>query len=286
MARDLKDKVILITGASAGIGAATAVACAQAGMHVTLAARRQDRLRDVAERIEALGQRALPVACDVARDEDMQRLFESSWQAFGRLDALFANAGYGLCAAVMDTPDDQHRAIFETNYFGTVRCLRHALPQLRATPDGLRHLLICSSSLSEIGLPMYGAYSATKAAQDALASALRGELAHEGVAVTSVHPAGTRTEFFEVAGGPLGVSNTPPMMMQSPQRVAACIVRALRRPRAEVWPLPIVRLLMALSTAAPSLAAWAMRYYAARYRKEMAVPGPRKGQTAGKGIEE
>lgn len=257
MTRDLQDKVIVITGASAGIGAATAIRCAQAGMHVVLAARRQEQLHSVAQQIEQQGRRTLVVPCDVSRDEDVIGLFEQAWEAFGRVDVAFANAGYGLASGVLDTSDEQHRAIFETNYFGTVRVIHQAVPYLRRTPDGLGHLLICSSAASEIGLPWYGAYSATKAAQDSIAGALRCEL-QDVIVVTTVHPVGTLTEFFDTAermagGSGPGRPNTPRAFTQRPDTVARKIVRAIHRPRAEVWPSPMARVGLAVATLLPGL---------------------------------
>lgn len=255
--RELRGKVILITGGSSGIGAATALACARAGMDVTLAARRGDKLRDIAERIEALGRRALTVPCDVRRDDDVNDLFAAHWQAFGRLDACYANAGYGLLRSLEDTTAQQHRDIFETNYWGTIRTIHAALPSLRNTPDGLKHLLICSSAASEIGLPMFGPYCATKAAQDSIAGALRCEVRHEGIHVTSVHPVGTKTEFFTTAQRVSGDAepgiHTPRSLSQTAEHVADRTLAVLRRPRAELWPSPLARLGLAGATALPGL---------------------------------
>lgn len=257
MARDLRDKVIVITGASAGIGAGTAIQCAEAGMDVVLAARREEKLREVAEQIEQRGRKVLAVQCDVTLDQDVEALFERAWETFGRVDVAFANAGYGLASSVLDTTDAQHRAIFETNYFGTVRVIHAAIPYMRRTPEGLRHLLICSSAASEIGLPWFGAYSATKAAQDSIAGALRCELQND-IEVTSIHPVGTNTEFFDTAermagGSGPGMVNTPKPFTQRVDTVARKIRRALYRPRAEVWPSPMVRLGLALATLMPGL---------------------------------
>jgi short-subunit dehydrogenase len=266
MTRNLGQKLIVITGASSGIGAATAIACARAGMDVVLAARRVEKLESVARQIESLGRRVLSVPCDVNRDEDVEQLFDRAWQAFGRLDAAFANAGYGLHGSVVDTGLQAHRDIFETNYYGTLRTLQAAVPYLRRTDASLKHLLICSSVVSEVGIPMLGAYCATKAAQDSIAGAMRAELADEGIHVTSVHPVGTTTEFGEQArahstdkkAAERG-SNTPKAFTQTADHVADKIVRALRRPRPEVWPSPLARYAAALTTASPSLTAWIMR---------------------------
>ena len=266
MPRDLTDKLIVITGASSGIGAATALSCARAGMDVVLAARRVEKLEEVKKQVEALGRKALAVACNVNQDEDVQRLFDQAWQTFGRLDAAFANAGYGVFGSVMDTDLQIHRDIFETNYFGTLRTLRAATPYLFQTSDSLKHLLICSSVASELGVPRFGAYCATKASQDCIAGAMRAELADEGIVVTSVHPVGTKTEFGDQARAKsankqeaVKDSNTPRAFTQSAEHVAGCIVRALRQPRPEVWPSPLARYAVAFATANPRFAAWLMR---------------------------
>ena len=261
MPRNLQNKVIVITGASSGIGAATAKACAEAGMRVVAAARRIEKLQAI---IAPMGDRGLAVACDVDRDSDVKHLFETAREHFGRVDAIFANAGYGLTMPVDQTTDEQTRAIFETNFHGTMRCIRFGLPLLRATDDGLKHMLICSSAASEIGVPGYGVYAATKAAQDSIAQAMRAELHHEKIYVTSVHPVGTRTEFFTTAAKQSNKpatkgTNTPTLLEQTPDHVAKKVVRALRRPRAEVWPLGIARFALGFATLFPGLTAWALR---------------------------
>lgn len=257
MSRTLTGKTIVITGGSAGIGAATALRAADAGMDVALGARRAEKLAEVAEEVRQRGRKAVAVTCDVTVDADVQRLFDTAWEQLGRVDAVFANAGYGLHGSVLELDEQAHRDLFETNYWGTVRTLKAAYPRLRQTASGLKHVLICSSAASEIGIPMMGAYCATKAAQDALAGALRGELADAGYAVTSVHPVGTKTEFFDVVNRrsprERESSNTPAFMMQTPDDVAKAVVKALRRPTPEVWPLPVARLGLALTTLLPSV---------------------------------
>ena len=268
MPRDLSDKIILITGASSGIGAATAIACAEAGMHVSLVARRGDQLEQQARAIERLGRKGQFFSADVCNESDMRRAFEACWSQFGRLDAVFANAGYGQIVDVLDMSEADERAMFETNYFGTTRTLRLGTAMMRQTPDGLKHLMVCSSAASEIGLPTLGVYSATKAAQDSVAGALRAELYDEGFAVTSVHPIGTKTDFMRVAGESEN-KNTPAMFQQTPEKVARHLVATLRRPKPEVWPSTTTRLALALGTASPRFAAWAMRRH---YRKLKATP--------------
>ncbi|MEM9346957.1 MAG: SDR family NAD(P)-dependent oxidoreductase [Planctomycetota bacterium] len=263
MARDLTNKAILITGASSGIGAATAIACARAGMNVSLIARRGDKLQALAAEVAALGRKAHFFTADVRNTDDMKRAFADAWAQLGRLDAVFANAGYGQIVNVLEMTEYDERQMFETNYFGTTRTLRMAAPLMRQTPDSLRHLLVCSSAASEIGLPTLGVYSATKAAQDSVAGALRSELHGEGFKVTSVHPIGTKTDFMSVAGE-AGNKNTPVALQQTPEKVARHLVKALRKPRPEVWPSAMTRVGLALGTLSPRFAGWAMRRH---YRK-------------------
>ncbi|MEM9753615.1 MAG: SDR family NAD(P)-dependent oxidoreductase, partial [Planctomycetota bacterium] len=197
MARDLTDRVLVITGASSGIGAATALLAAEAGMHVTLAARRADKLMHVAKQVADRGRKAHFFTCNVANPQDVRRLFDETLQRFGRVDAAFANAGFGMEQDAHTVPLADHRKMFEVNYWGTVYTLHEALRSMTKTADGLNHLLVTSSCLSEMGPPKYGPYAATKAAQDSLAQAMRAELHGRGSDVTTVHPVLTKTDFFD-----------------------------------------------------------------------------------------
>jgi len=247
---DPKDRVIVIAGASSGIGAATAIECGKMGMKVVLAARRIDKLKAVADRV---GPSAISIECDVTKDEDVQRLVDQTIEKCGRLDVMFANAGYGLFAPVLETTEQEMRDIFETNFWGTIRCIQKAAPVMQRGG----HIVICSSGASEISVPFYGFYAATKAAQDSIGGALRAELTDRGIFVTTVHPVGTKTSFFDVvtevsreAGHGL---NTPAPMVQTPEHVARRIAKCLRRPRPEVWPSNGARFGVAIMTAFPRL---------------------------------
>ncbi|MBL9033012.1 MAG: SDR family oxidoreductase [Phycisphaerae bacterium] len=251
---ELRDRPIAITGASSGIGLATALACARAGMPVALAARRADRLDDAVRTIQAAGGRAIAVACNVDTPGDPERLIASTIKAFGGIYAVFANAGYGLDRAMHECSDADVRAIFETNFFGCLATIRPALAPMLAARRG--HVLVCSSCLAKMGTPFHGAYSATKAAQDHVARAMRIELAGTGVFVSSVHPIGTRTELFdlmEARSGQKRALRSPVSLMQPPERVAHAIVRCLRRPRGEVWTSAPARWAFALSGLFPTL---------------------------------
>jgi len=235
---ELHGKPIVITGASSGIGRATAIACAGAGMPVVLGARRETMLRDAVEQITRAGGRAVAVPCDVTDPAACERLIQAGVDAFGSVYAVFANAGYGFERAMHETSQAKLRAIFETNFWGTMNVIYPALPRMIADRSG--HILICSSCLGKLPIPYYGHYSATKAAQNHVGRAMRLELAEFGVHVSTVHPIGTKTEFFDTAKARSGddevlTSHSPDVFMQSPAFVAKKIVACLRRPRAEVW---------------------------------------------------
>jgi len=285
MPRSLQNKTILISGASSGIGRATALACAWAGMNVSIGARRTDKLEKLAKQISELNRKAHFFTCDVSKPAEVKAWVEEAYTALGRIDAVYANAGYGQVCPAMEMSISQHRAMFEVNYFGTVHLLREALPYLGTTPDGLKHLLICSSCLSELAPPANGVYAATKAAQDMLAQSMRAELAGEGYAVTSIHPVGTKTEFFDQAKKNTDPKyaqsmDTPDFLMQTPEKVAKRIVGALRRPRAEVWPMRTARFAAAVATALPGVTAWALRKgYEKQTGQAATASAPAKGDS-------
>jgi short-subunit dehydrogenase len=254
MSVDLRGKPIAITGASSGIGWATALACARAGMPVAAAARRAGRLHELVAKITASGGRAVSVECDVTSPGDCERLVERTRAEFGSIYSVFANAGHGLYQAVSDTTDQQMREIFEVNFFGTLSTIRPALGPMRAAGAG--HVLVCTSCLSRLPLPWHGAYSATKAAQEHVARALRVELHGTGVHVSTVHPVSTLTEFSAASRARAGQPAKPaesPIAKQTPERVAAAVVRCLRRPKPEVWTSRATRVMFAVASLLPRL---------------------------------
>lgn len=269
MPADLTDRVLIVTGASSGIGAATAQAAAQAGMRVALAARRAERLEQVAERIRQTGGQALAVPTDVTDGQQVQNLIDQTVDHFGRLDALFANAGFGVLHPLAEPDGGIEQRVWDVNYFGTLRCIRAAVPAMQKQGGG--HLIICSSIVGRTGLPYYGTYAATKAAQHALAASLALELEPDRIHVSAVYPIGTRTEFFRVAAHENGrdalEENTPEIAQQSPQQVARSIVRCLRRPTSEVWPSRIGRRAMLLWTRFPRFYRFCFRFHARKCRK-------------------
>jgi 3-oxoacyl-[acyl-carrier protein] reductase len=259
--RELKDMVVAITGASAGIGRALAVELHRHGARLALAARREDAL--VALNAE-LGGGHLIHRCDVALADECAAFIAAAQSRFGRIDTLVCNAGYGIARRIEEMTPAQWQAIIATNLYGTTECIRAALPAMltqNLRDDCRAQVMIVSSCLARRAGPEGGAYAATKAAQLSVAEALRVELVEQKIAVTSVHPIGTATEFWDAAksiGGraPLRSANEP---TQSAATVAERMVAAIRRPRPEVWPYPLARLVFSFTTLFPSFTDRAVR---------------------------
>jgi short-subunit dehydrogenase len=260
MRRSLRDMKVLITGASAGIGKGLAEALSSPGARLALAARRLERL----EQLNAqLGGRHVCMQADVSKADDCQRFVAHAAEALGRIDTLVCNAGFGILRAVHETSADQFEQIFRTNVAGTMDCIRAAVPMMlkQDLRDGWRgQIMIVSSGAARRGLPYAGVYSATKAAQLSLAEALRVELAPRRIAVTSVHPIGTQTDFFDVAEkvSDRKLASTGGGHRHSVERVVLGMVRAIENPRREVWSSTLARSLLALNALIPAVGDFAM----------------------------
>lgn len=244
-------RVIAITGASAGIGRATALRLARDGASVAICARRKEHLEAVAAEIERAGGRALPIVADVTREEDMQRLVACTVERFGALDVMMCNAGFGIAGAIDDITPEQMRRIVDVNYMGTYHAARASLPIFRRQAHG--HVIVISSIVGKRGVPYVGAYAATKFAQAGLAECLRAELAGSRIHVTVVYPVSTDTEFFDVMSRETGTKVT---RAHGPRQhvsvVADAIARAIERPVAEVFPHFTSRALVWANAFAPA----------------------------------
>jgi NADP-dependent 3-hydroxy acid dehydrogenase YdfG len=188
----MADKVFLITGASSGIGAATARHAANAGYRLVLAARSQDKLDALAAELGG-PERALAVRCDVTEWADQQALFARAHEAFGRVDVAFANAGFGARRGFLEESVEHWRSMVLTNVYGAALTVRAAIPALKDTRG---HLLLTSSAAGRRVIPG-SLYSCTKWAVTAMGEAVRQELDGTGVRVTVVEPGGVDTPFFD-----------------------------------------------------------------------------------------
>ena len=242
-------KVVAITGASAGIGRATAIRLARDGAAVAICARRQDRLEDTARQIVAAGGQALPILADVTSDDAMRQFARQTVDRVGHLDVMMCNAGYGIYGESESIPPDQMHALMNVNDFGTFFAARAAIPVFKRQNSG--HLIVVSSIVGKRGIPFMGAYSATKFAQVGLAESIRAELVDTPIKVSIVFPISTETEFFEVMTGHSGFATRASGPRQTPDDVAEAIARALEHPKPEIYPLRTARGLAILNTLAP-----------------------------------
>jgi uncharacterized protein len=243
--------VVAITGASAGIGRATAVRLARDGASVAMCARRSDRLEDTAEAVRQAGGTPLAIVADVTDDAGMRRFVDDSVKRFGRLDAMLCNAGYGIYGSIDQIPAEEMRRVMDVNYLGTYHAARAAIAAFRQQQRG--HLLIVSSVVGKRGIPYMGAYAATKFAQAGLAECLRAELRDTGIHVSVVFPVSTETEFFEVMTRRSGFATRASGPRQSAEDVAEAIARGLRSRAPEIYPFRAARGLVLLNAVAPGL---------------------------------
>lgn len=244
---DFAGKVAIVTGASTGIGYETALAFAQAGARVVLAARSETKLRALVEDHPELRDRVLVIPTDLTRDDDVQQLVERTLAAFGRIDILVNNAGMGLRASAWESRPEDTRRVMEVNFFGAVRCTKAVLPHLKRQRSG--QIVNVGSILSLIATPHSSIYCSSKFALRAFSDALRLELKPEGIDVILIMPGYTATPFF----GNMIHHNMPPRVTsfkgQHPRHVAKVILRACAHRKREV-----------VLTAPAILGAWTKRF--------------------------
>ena len=263
----VRDAVVIVTGASAGIGRETALEFARQGARVVLAARREDRLHALATEIAALGGEALVAPTDVARSADIDRLVRVTLDRFGRIDVLVNNAGFGFSGTIEETTEADMRELMDVNYMSAFNATRAVLPHMRARRRG--HIVNVASVVGKIAFPFHGAYSATKFAMIAMTEALRGELDGSGVTATVVLPGTTRTEFFDAQRTNDGHVSAPTGPQQNPDVVARAIVRSVRSATPEVNMVRMFRLAYGLNGFFPFLRDFAGRQF---YRRSHGKP--------------
>jgi NADP-dependent 3-hydroxy acid dehydrogenase YdfG len=211
----MSDPVFLITGASSGIGAATARAAADAGYRLVLAARSADRLAELASELGG-EQRALSVRCDVTEWEQQEAMVQTALDRFGRLDVAFANAGFGAARGFLKESPEHWRSMVLTNVYGAALTIRATLPALKQAKG---HLLLTGSVAGRRVLSG-SLYSATKWAVTAMGEAARQELEDTGVRVTLIEPGMVDTPFFD----------NPVSDALAPEDVARAVMYAVSQP--------------------------------------------------------
>ncbi len=226
MSERLKGKTILVTGASAGIGRACALALAREGANLIVTARRQARLDELAAAAEQAGGRALGVVGDARDEQTAVRSVAAAAETFGGLDILVNNAGAGIYKNLVDTSADEYDHLFDTNVRSTFLFTRHAAPVMIRQRAGT--ILMISSMAGLYGFPGEAVYCATKFAQVGFAQALDKELRPHGIKVGVICPGGVKTEFALGAGRTeAGVAASS---MLEPEDVAAAVLLACTQP--------------------------------------------------------
>lgn len=229
--KPLAEQVIVITGASSGIGLATARKAAQAGAAVVLASRNEEVLRAVCKEINDAGGRAHPVSGDVGSPEDVEKIARAAIARFERFDTWINDAGVGLYGELMQTPTADHERLFRTNYFGVVNGSLEAVKHFRKR-GGPGAIINLGSVLSDVATPMMGAYSASKHAVKGFTDALRIELAREkaAISVTLIKPSSISTPFADHARNLMDKAATVPPPHYAPEVVADAILYAAQHP--------------------------------------------------------
>jgi len=259
--KKLANKVVLITGASSGIGAALARVFAEEGARVALAARSAEKLRALAG---SLGADALAVPTDMTDPAQVRRMVEVTVERFGCLDILINNAGVGMYAPVASMSPEQFEQVVSTNWLGPVRAIQAAIPYLRKQGGG--QIINISSVAGKIPIPWMGAYCGTKFALNALSDSLRMELAADRIQVISVCPGRISTPFVRNA---FRAPATQPLPSDgiSAERVARAVLRASLKGKREIVVPASNWAYVWLHTLLPRLTDYAMvRYLRGRMR--------------------
>ncbi|HEY3494572.1 MAG TPA: SDR family NAD(P)-dependent oxidoreductase [Polyangiaceae bacterium] len=280
--RKLRGKVVVVTGASSGIGRAAAFEFARRGARLVLAARRAEALEVTAARCRELGAEALAVPTDVTRDEDVAHLIERSLAIDGTVDVWVNNAGVTLFTLFEKAPLEEHRRVLETNLIGAMRCAHAFAPLLRRQQQGV--LLNVGSILSKVGQPFVPSYVISKFGLRGLTEALRAEFADlPDVHVCTLLPYAVGTQHFETGANRVGLEVRPLPPVQETNDVARALVDLAERPRRErhvpriavlglalhaLFPRPVERILLHV------LSTWHFRANPAPITKGSLEPAP------------
>lgn len=230
---ELRGRSIVLTGASGGIGRPTALLLAREGARVALVARREGPLRDLAAEVSGAGGEAVAIAADLRRPEECRRVVAEATARFRGLDALVNNAGVMHLREAEEATDAEIEEMVDVNLLAPARLARAALPALATRPGGA--IVNVGSFAGRIAAPRYGYYSATKFALAGLTEGWRRELPARGIRVTLVIPAAVRTPLLARGGPERALGAGPAGVVLEPEKVAAAIVRALRRHPADVY---------------------------------------------------
>lgn len=261
-------RVLIVTGASSGIGRELALTAARRNFAVIAVARRRERLETLAHEIADDGGACVPVVLDVTAADAAKRIAAAALTRFGRIDAIVNNAGYASAGALLEQSEATINAQWQLHVMAPLRLTREALPALRTSGGSV---LLVGSGLARVPAPYYGAYCAAKAAVRAAAAQLRRELRGSGVAVTYFDPGVVPTEFSSVSGTP---SNAPRWLLGSAPAVAARMLYAIEKRPATMHAVPWQSAPLALLELFPRLADRAFAAPQATSAPDEATPLP------------
>ena len=230
---DIKNKVVIVTGASSGIGEATARAFGREGAKVVLAARRVDKLQTLAQEINSMntGAQTLVIQADLFKLDDIQAMIAQTLEKFGRIDILVNNAGFGRLDWLENLdPIKDIQAQIELNVLGVIQTTRQVLPVMMEQRAG--SIINMCSMAGLVATPTYTVYAASKHAVHGFSEALRREVKPWGIDVSLIYPGGVVTEFTQHAGIKRKTNaRTPKSMLLTAEQVANAVVKLVRRPR-------------------------------------------------------
>jgi len=234
---DFKNKVVLITGASSGIGKDTAIEFAKKGANIVLVARREDKLEQVASELKKFPVLTLVCQCDVSKKDQVKEMTKKVLDKFDHVDILVNNAGFAIYGSVSDLSINDIESQMETNYFGMIYCIKNFLPLMLSRKSG--HIVNVASVAASFGLPGIASYCASKFAMLGFSEGLKHELKNTGVEITVVSPIMVRTNFFDHDS----FAKMPKYSSTSlnSKTVAQVILRASNSPRLEIITPSVVR---------------------------------------------
>lgn len=250
-----ENRVVILTGATEGIGRATAYTLARAGCRLALAARNQPRLQALVEELTGHGHQAVAIPTDMGDTSQAKALAEQTMAVFKRIDVVINNAAIGVRDNLLDVAEAEARRVMDVNYFGPVALIQAAVPHLKANPDG-GLIINISSIVGRRAMPGLAGYCASKGALEKMADSLRVELARDNIRVCTVYPGVTQTEFSRNSLGGGSQSSRGRISGVPPERVAQAILNTIRRERRDVFITLFDRTFVTVSMLFPWLMDW------------------------------
>ncbi len=235
---DFKNKVVLITGASSGIGKQTAIEFAKLGSSIILVARRKNKLEQVENELKQFNVNTLVCTCDVSKKDQVEKMSKIVLKKFNSIDILVNNAGFAIYGSVYDLSINDIESQMETNYFGMIYCTKNFLPSMLEKKSG--HIVNVASVAASFGLPGIASYCASKFAMLGFSEGLKHELSGTGVGITVVSPIMVKTTFFDHPSFEKMPKYSPTSL--NSKTVAKAIVKASNSSRLEIITPSIVRI--------------------------------------------